>query len=297
MPGLDDDGPEGERLRADGRGTHPRGRKEREFNTLGVTLGYRYEDSPIIVSDGSDPPPRHWRDYVPSAHPGCRAPHAWLADGSSLFDHFGWGFTLLAAPDADTRDSRDADARGVRARGPAAEGGAAARRGGRAVRRPVYTRAARPARRLAGRPRPRCARPTCSAGSPGYAARSSNGATRRSKEEQMSTIVERQDRRPGVLGVHSLERFVISVPNVEDAVKFYTSFGLDARVDGNRVDLYTHGHPHCWGSVYANGQPKKLQYVSFGCYADDYEQVPRAHRQARHRLRAASAVRRHAASG
>jgi catechol 2,3-dioxygenase-like lactoylglutathione lyase family enzyme len=87
----------------------------------------------------------------------------------------------------------------------------------------------------------------------------------------MATIVERQDRRPGVLGVHSLERFVFSVPNVEDAVKFYTAFGLDPRVTGNRVDLYAHGHPHCWGSIHANGQPKKLQYVSFGCYADDYD--------------------------
>lgn len=33
--------------------------------------------------------------YVPSAHPGCLAPHLWLADGSSLYDHFGSGFTLL----------------------------------------------------------------------------------------------------------------------------------------------------------------------------------------------------------
>jgi hypothetical protein len=87
--------------------------------------------------------------------------------------------------------------------------------------------------------------------------------------------IEREDRRPGALGVHSLERFVFSVPNVEDALKFYTAFGLDARVSGNRVDLHTHGHPHCWGSVHANGQPKKLQYVSFGCYAEDYDALAR----------------------
>ncbi len=83
--------------------------------------------------------------------------------------------------------------------------------------------------------------------------------------------IEREDRRPGALGVHSLQRFVFSVPNVEDAVKFYTSFGLAPKVEGNRVDLYTHGHPHCWGSVHANGRPKKLQYVTFGCYAQDYD--------------------------
>jgi 2-polyprenyl-6-methoxyphenol hydroxylase-like FAD-dependent oxidoreductase len=116
VPGLDDDGPEGDRVRAEA-GERIRAAKSREFDTLGVVLGYRYEGSPIIVSDGSAPPPRHWRDYVPSAHPGCRAPHAWLADGSSLYDHFGWGYALLAAPDAEQDDIdhalRDAAALGV----------------------------------------------------------------------------------------------------------------------------------------------------------------------------------------
>ena len=69
--------------------------KVREFQTLGVVLGYRYGDSPIIVSDGSSPPPEHFRDYHPSACPGALAPHAWLADGSSLYDHFGSELTLL----------------------------------------------------------------------------------------------------------------------------------------------------------------------------------------------------------
>ena len=71
--------------------------KVREFKTLGIVLGARYEDSPIIVPDGSEPPPDHFMLYTPSAHPGCLAPHLWLADGSSLYDHFGDGFTLLVA--------------------------------------------------------------------------------------------------------------------------------------------------------------------------------------------------------
>jgi hypothetical protein len=33
---------------------------------------------------------------VPTARPGHRAPHAWLPDGTPLFDHFGQGLTLLA---------------------------------------------------------------------------------------------------------------------------------------------------------------------------------------------------------
>jgi len=69
--------------------------KVREFMTLGIVLGMRYENSPIIVPDGSEPPPEHFMLYTPSAHPGCLAPHLWLIDGSSLYDHFGDGFTLL----------------------------------------------------------------------------------------------------------------------------------------------------------------------------------------------------------
>lgn len=69
--------------------------KPREFKTLGIVLGSRYEASPIIVGDGSAPPVDHATIYLPSAHPGCLAPHLWLTDGSSLYDHFGPGFTLL----------------------------------------------------------------------------------------------------------------------------------------------------------------------------------------------------------
>ena len=80
--------------------------KLREFKTLGLVLGMRYEDSPIVVPDGSDPPSDHVTLYEPSAYPGCLAPHLWLADGSSLYDHFGDGFTLLVT-DGD-RGSSDA---------------------------------------------------------------------------------------------------------------------------------------------------------------------------------------------
>ncbi|OSI62827.1 hypothetical protein BSZ21_25160 [Bradyrhizobium canariense] len=66
-----------------------------EFNIPGVTFGGRYDASPIIVSDGSQPPPDAANVYVPSACPGGRAPHAWLEDGVSLYDLFGFEWTLL----------------------------------------------------------------------------------------------------------------------------------------------------------------------------------------------------------
>ena len=85
----------------------------REFHTLGVVLGYRYEDSPVIDHDGTAAPVPDFINYVPSSRPGGRAPHAWLHDGSSLFDHFGPGFTLLARPDADAVVLADALSAGI----------------------------------------------------------------------------------------------------------------------------------------------------------------------------------------
>ncbi len=67
----------------------------REWFTLGAHLGYRYENSPICWPDGTAAPPDDPRAYVPTARPGHRAPHAFLADGRSTLDLFGRGFVLL----------------------------------------------------------------------------------------------------------------------------------------------------------------------------------------------------------
>ncbi len=76
----------------------------REWHTLGIHLGYRYEGSPICWPDGSAAPPDNANTYVPTARPGHRAPHAWLANGRSTLDLFGRGFTLLGF-DADAKDA------------------------------------------------------------------------------------------------------------------------------------------------------------------------------------------------
>jgi 2-polyprenyl-6-methoxyphenol hydroxylase-like FAD-dependent oxidoreductase len=67
----------------------------REWFTLGAHLGYRYENSPVCLPDGTAAPPDDPRVYVPTARPGHRAPHAFLADGRSTLDLFGRGFALL----------------------------------------------------------------------------------------------------------------------------------------------------------------------------------------------------------
>ena len=68
---------------------------EWDTNTLGIQLGYRYDTSPLVVADGSTPPPDDHVVYTPSARPGSRAPHAWMRDGRSILDLFGLGFVLL----------------------------------------------------------------------------------------------------------------------------------------------------------------------------------------------------------
>ncbi|MGI3225134.1 hypothetical protein ACRJ4B_15655 [Streptomyces sp. GTA36] len=53
------------------------------------------------MPDGTPEPPDEPDDYVPSTWPGCRAPHAWLPDGSSVLDHFGRGFVLVVSGSVD----------------------------------------------------------------------------------------------------------------------------------------------------------------------------------------------------
>ena len=71
------------------------------------------------------------------------------------------------------------------------------------------------------------------------------------------------------LGVHSLDQFVLAVPDASVAHDFYGNFGLDVRRDGNVLAIKTFGHEHRWGSVVEGSKAKALHHLSFGCYADD----------------------------
>ncbi|WP_309221999.1 FAD-dependent monooxygenase [Aeromicrobium sp. S22] len=111
--GIEEDGPIGDAVRAQ-VGEDIQIQKARQFKRMGGQLGYRYSSSPIIFRDGTDQPAPSFEDYVPSSAPGNRAPHHWLKDGSSLYDHLGNGFTLLVLNDLDAGELvRRAEARGV----------------------------------------------------------------------------------------------------------------------------------------------------------------------------------------
>lgn len=97
---LESDTPQGDETRAE-VGGKIEAHKSAEFYTLGVVLGDHYADSPVIQHEpgnrfapgpSADGVPG---DYLPSSVPGCLAPHAWVADGVSLYDLFGDGMALI----------------------------------------------------------------------------------------------------------------------------------------------------------------------------------------------------------
>ncbi|WLA88935.1 FAD-dependent monooxygenase [Bradyrhizobium elkanii] len=115
--GIEEDSVAGEAVRAD-VARLVREVKPREFYGLNLVLGYSYFGSSIIVRDEDDP--TEWvpgREYIPSARAGSLAPHQWLADGSSLYDKFGDGFTMLVLDPASRTEAAEAaeqaDAAGI----------------------------------------------------------------------------------------------------------------------------------------------------------------------------------------
>lgn len=80
----------------------------REYETLGVQMGYHYDSSPIIVADSTTAPADRHDVYVRTARPGHIAPHAWLDDGRSTMDLFDQGFTLICFAATDSTGVSDA---------------------------------------------------------------------------------------------------------------------------------------------------------------------------------------------
>lgn len=98
--GIEKPGPEGDAIRKSVSDEIVK-YKTQQFKSMGGQLGYSYTLSNIIYRDGGPTVVPDFRNFTPSARPGNRTPHAWLQDGSSLYDHLGNGFTLLELDDFD----------------------------------------------------------------------------------------------------------------------------------------------------------------------------------------------------
>ncbi|WP_027531650.1 VOC family protein [Bradyrhizobium sp. WSM3983] len=77
-------------------------------------------------------------------------------------------------------------------------------------------------------------------------------------------------RRPGELGVHSLDHFALTVPDMEKARAFYEAFGLDARSEGNALGLQTFNGLQRWGLL-IEGPTKRMHHLSFGVFEDELD--------------------------
>jgi 2-polyprenyl-6-methoxyphenol hydroxylase-like FAD-dependent oxidoreductase len=82
---IDDEGPEGDRVRVEwtpkvrAAGLH-------QHSIAGAQLDPAYVNSPICAVEDATDPERDRLSFTPNAGPGHRAPHTWLADGSSTLD-------------------------------------------------------------------------------------------------------------------------------------------------------------------------------------------------------------------
>jgi 2-polyprenyl-6-methoxyphenol hydroxylase-like FAD-dependent oxidoreductase len=86
-----------------------------QYACAGLNFGAYYDSSPIIAYDGGEQPSYTMSSYTASTVPGCRTPHFFTADGTSLYDAMGPEFTLLRFdPSIDvTSLALAAQARGV----------------------------------------------------------------------------------------------------------------------------------------------------------------------------------------
>jgi 2-polyprenyl-6-methoxyphenol hydroxylase-like FAD-dependent oxidoreductase len=99
MPGgpeINEDSPRGADLRRRFAEAYAQtGEVSAPVYTENLRLGYCYDPSPIVVPDGTPRVPQETPEFVPSARPGTRAPHAWIGAGRSTLDLYGNGFVLL----------------------------------------------------------------------------------------------------------------------------------------------------------------------------------------------------------
>jgi catechol 2,3-dioxygenase-like lactoylglutathione lyase family enzyme len=86
-----------------------------------------------------------------------------------------------------------------------------------------------------------------------------------------SGTVTRRDR----FGIHSIGEFVLAVPDLQAAERYYGTFGLKMESAGNALALKTPGDGYRWGRIIA-GPKKQLHHITFHCFEEDLPRF-RAH--------------------
>ena len=81
-------------------------------------------------------------------------------------------------------------------------------------------------------------------------------------------------KRPGELGIHSMDTFSMTVPDLRVADDFYRAFGLDVREEGEDLALFTFGSDQRWMTISEAGR-KKLNHLTFAVFEEDFEPMRR----------------------
>jgi len=77
-----------------------------QYCCAGLNFGYFYDQSPVMVYDAESAPDYSMGSFTASTVPGCRAPHFWLEQDTSLYDALGSAYTLLCfKPECDAEVS------------------------------------------------------------------------------------------------------------------------------------------------------------------------------------------------
>lgn len=71
-----------------------------------------------------------------------------------------------------------------------------------------------------------------------------------------------------LLAVHSVDHFVMTVPDLAEAKNYFELLGLEVKQEGDTLGLYCFGNLHRAG-VLNQGAPKKLSGLCFGCFEAD----------------------------
>src|SRR5882757_2322646 len=91
---IEQPGPEGDAVRKQvGQAAYDL--NVQQYCCAGLNFGYFYDRSPIIACHGAEQPAYNMAAFTPSSTPGCRLPFAKLADGQTVYDALGPGYTLV----------------------------------------------------------------------------------------------------------------------------------------------------------------------------------------------------------
>ena len=86
--------------------TAPNDLNIQQYCCAGLNFGYFYDQSPVMVYDEESAPDYSMGSFTASTVPGCRAPHFWLEQDTSLYDALGAAYTLLCfKPECDAEVS------------------------------------------------------------------------------------------------------------------------------------------------------------------------------------------------